>query len=1106
MRIHCWIGHLRLSIRSGQFVAFGQSIGQAIRRSIEQSIRNPQSSIRNVRFSVVAVLMAWVALEVQAQPQISFTYSPSLFKGLRWRSIGPYRGGRVTAVAGVPGQPLVYYMGATGGGVWKTDDAGVTWNPITDGYVKTGSVGAIAVAPSDPTVVYAGMGEADIRSNFSHGDGVYKSVDAGKTWKHTGLSDSRQIGRIAVHPEDPTIAFVAALGHPFGPNQERGLFRTRDGGATWDKVLFVNDTTGASDVVIDPVNPRIVYASFWPVYRRPWQIHSGGDGSGPYKSTDGGATWTELKNGLPAGMRGRIGLAVSPSRHERVWAIVEAKDGGVYRSDDAGATWQRMNSDSSVRERAWYYSHIIADPRDADTVYVLTLEINKSIDGGRTFQMVRAAHSDNHGLWIAPEDPQRMINGNDGGAAISFNGGRTWTTLQNQPTGQFYHVITDNQFPYRVYGAQQDNTTVSIASRTNGGGIDQTDWYAVGGGESGYIAPDPRDPNIVYAGSYYGLMTRYDHRLGETRNISVWPETPGGRPAADVKYRFQWTAPIVISPVDPSLLFTAANVLFKSTDQGQSWEPISPDLTRNDRTKQGHNGGPLTGDNSSADYYCTIFTVAPSRIEKDTIWTGSDDGLVHVTRDGGKNWKNVTPKAMAEWTRVNIIEASPHAAGTGYVAATRYQSDDFKPYIYKTTDYGATWMLVGRGIPDSTFVRVVREDPVRKGLLYAGTETGVYVSFDDGGSWQPLQLNLPIVPITDLAVQGDDLVAATQGRSFWILDDLSTIRQLNPQVPTSDAHLFQPRDTIRMRIGGGGGGGGGGATASGQNPASGVVVWYFLKNVPADGVSLDVLDRSGKTIRTFRSRENAAGEAGNERRAFLGPPPSRFTVPAEAGLNRFEWDMRYPDASLPPPGTNLFGASVRGPQVVPGRYQVRLAAAGKTLTQPFDIKKDPRTSTTSEEFDEQFALLMQIHERLTAAHDAIADIIAARADVRAALARASRAATPGSASTIAAQGRALDAKLGAVQDELVQMNIRDGNDVLTYPAKLNNLVAALAPVVAATDTAPTAQSYEVFRGLSARLDRQLAGLDEIMVRDVAAFNQLIEDQRIPAIPLRPRRR
>ena len=1039
---------------------------------------------------------------VHAQPATdSQPSSPALFKALRWRSIGPYRGGRVTAVAGVAGQPLVYYMGATGGGVWKTGDGGITWNPITDGYVKTGSVGAIAVAPSDPSVIYAGMGEADLRSNFSHGDGVYKSVDAGRTWKHVGLSDSRQIGRISVHPQDANTAFVAALGHPFAPNQERGLFRTRDGGTTWEKVLFVDDKTGAVDVVIDPVNPRNVYASFWPMYRRPWEIYSGGTGSGPYKSADGGSTWTELKDGLPTGMKGRIGLAVSPSRHDRVWAIVEAKDGGVFRSDDAGATWQRMNGDSSVRERAWYYSHIIADPQDADTVYVPTLEINKSIDGGRTFQMVRAAHSDNHGLWIAPEDPQRMINGNDGGAAISWNGGRTWTTQQNQPTAQFYHVITDNQFPYRVYGAQQDNSTVSIASRTNGGGIDQTDWYAVGGGESGHIAPDPRDPNIVYAGTYYGVMTRYDHRLGESRNISVWPETPGGRPAGDVKYRFQWTAPIVISPVDPTALYTAANVLFKSTDQGQSWQAISPDLTRNDKTKQGPNGGPLTGDNSSADFYCTIFTVAPSRLEKDTIWAGSDDGLVHVTRDGGKTWKDVTPKQMGDWTRINIIEASPHAAGTAYVAAMRYQSDDFKPYIYKTTDYGATWAILGHGIPDMAFVRVVREDPERKGLLYAGTETGMYVSFDDGRNWQPLQLNLPIVPITDLTVHGSDLVASTQGRAFWILDDLSSLRQLNEQVAGSAVHLFQPRDTYRMRISGGGGGG---ATAGvGQNPAAGVVVSYYLKEVPSGGVTLEVLDKGGKTIRTFRSRENAAGQGGNERRAFLGPPPSRSIVPAEAGLNRFEWDMRYPDASLPPQGTNLFGASVRGPQVVPGTYQVRLNAGGRTQTQSFEIKKDPRTTTTAEEFEKQFTLLAQIHEKLTTTHDAIADIIAARADLRSAIARSD--GTP-AAAAIAAQGKTLDASLASVQDELVQMNIRDGNDVLTYPAKLNNLIAALAPVVAATDTAPTAQSYEVFKDLSGRLDRQLERLDSIMVKEVEAFNKLVEDQHVAAIPRNVRKR
>jgi photosystem II stability/assembly factor-like uncharacterized protein len=1051
----------------------------------------------------VAVLLALSLTSVHSQPAAETApYNPALLKALRWRSIGPFRGGRVTAVAGVPGQPLVYYMGATGGGVWKTDDAGTSWSPITDEDVKTGSVGAIAVAPSDPNVIYVGMGEADLRSNFSHGDGVYKSLDAGKTWTHAGLPDSRQIGKISIDPRDAKVAFVAALGHPFGPNQERGLFRTRDGGATWEKVLFVNDTTGAIDVVIDPIDPRIVYAAFWPIYRRPWTIYSGGDGSGPYKSTDGGTTWTELKAGLPAGMKGRIGLAVSPSRHERVWAIVEAKDGGVYRSDDAGATWQRMNGDSSVRERAWYYTHIIADPLDADTVYVPTLEINKSTDGGRTFHAVRAAHSDNHGLWIAPDDSRRMINGNDGGAAISFNGGRTWSTQQNQPTAQFYHVITDNQFPYRVYGAQQDSTTVSIASRTSSGGIDRTDWYDVGGGESGYIAPDPRDPNIVYAGNYYGVMTRYDHRRGESRNISIWPETPGGRPAADVKYRFQWTAPIVISPADPAALYAAANVLFKSTDGGQSWQTISPDLTRNDKTKEGYNGGPLTGDNSSADYYCTIFTVAPSRIEKDTIWTGSDDGLVHVTRDGGKNWNNVTPKQMADWTRVNIIEASPHAAGTAYVAATRYQSDDFKPYIYRTTDYGATWTVLGRGIPDTAFVRVVREDPARRGLLYAGTETGVYVSFDDGAQWRPLQLNLPIVPITDLAVQGSDLVAATQGRSFWILDDLSVLRQLNAQVPTATAQLFQPRETIRMRAAGGGGGGGGSA-AIGQNPPAGVVVWYYLKDKPADGVSLEFVDRMGKTIRTFRSRENAAGPAGNERRAFLGPAPSRFVVPSEAGMNRFEWDMRVPDASLPPQRTNLFGASVRGPQVVPGTYQVRLTAGGRTQTQPFEIKKDPRTSTTAEDFDKQFALLMQIHERVTATHDAIADIVAMRGDLRDASARAAR--TP-AATAIAARAQALETKLAAVQDELVQMNIREGNDVLTYPAKLNNLIAALAPVVAATDTSPTEQSYSVFRDLSLRLERQFAALDEILARDLPAFNKTLEEQHVSAVPIRRRQR
>jgi hypothetical protein len=1048
-----------------------------------------------VRLLLVAILGAAL---VQAQIPDAPGFPPSLFKAMKWRSIGPYRGGRVTTVSGVPGQPRVYYFGATGGGVWKTDDGGITWNPTSDGFFKTGSVGALAVAPSDPNVVYVGMGEADIRSNFSHGDGVYRSVDGGRTWTHAGLPSSRQIGKIAVDPHDANLVFVAALGDVFGPSAERGLYRSRDGGKSWEKVLYVSDKTGAVDVAIDPLNPRVVYAAFWPVSRRPWGIESGGAGSGPYKSTDGGDTWRELTDGLPTGLKGRIGVAVSPVRRDRVWAIVEAKDGGVFRSDNGGATWTRTNGESSVRERAWYYSHIIADTRDADTVYVLTLEINKSIDGGRTFQMVRAAHSDNHALWLAPDDPLRMINGNDGGAAISVNGGRTWSSQDNQPTAQFYHVITDNQFPYRVYGAQQDNSTVSIASRSSGPGIDRADWYPVGGGESGYIAPDPRDSNLVYAGSYYGLFTLYDHRTREARNISVWPETPGGRPAGELKYRFQWTAPIVTSPLDPGAVYAAGNVLFKSIDRGQSWQVISPDLTRNDKSKQGYNGGPLTGDNSSADFYCTIFTVAPSRKEKDTIWTGSDDGLVHVTRDGAKSWKNVTPPRMAEWTRVNIIEASPHGAGTAYVAATRYQSDDFKPYIYKTADYGATWTVLSRGIPDTAFVRVVREDPARKGLLYAGTETGVYVSFDDGAMWQLLQLNLPAVPITDLAIHDSDLVASTQGRAFWILDDLSTLRQITPEVATSAAHLFKPRDTVRFRSGGGGGGGA--AAAVGQNPRPGVVIPYYLKEAPADGVAIEILDRSGKPIRSFRSRDNAA-PAGEERRAFLGAPPSRVSVAAEAGLNHLEWDMRIPDASLPPPGTNLFGGSVRGPMVAPGSYQAKLTAGGRTLVQPFDIVADPRSPATAQDFERQFALLARIHARLTETHDAIAGIIQARTDLQAAAALAAR--TP-AAAAIAARAKSLDASLGAVQDELVQMNIKDGNDVLSYPAKLNNLLAALASAVAQNDLAPTAQAVEVFNDLSGRLDAQLGRLSEIVDRDIAAFNKTLEDQHIPAIAMKPR--
>ncbi|MFQ5789529.1 MAG: WD40/YVTN/BNR-like repeat-containing protein, partial [Acidobacteriota bacterium] len=665
--------------------------------------------------SIVLILYFLLLLSPLARAE---TYDVSLYRALAWRSIGPYRGGRATAVAGVANRPLVYYMGASGGGVWKTEDGGLTWQPISDGYFNTGSVGAIAVAPSDPNVIYVGMGEACIRSNFSHGDGVYKSVDGGQSWTHVGLGDSRQIGRIRIHPQNADCVYVAALGSPFGPSEERGVFRSRDGGKSWERILHLDQVTGAVDIDLDPNNPGVLYAGLWQVSRKPWGIFSGGPGSGLYRSRDGGDSWAKLEEGLPHGIKGRIGVSVSPARAGRVWAIIEAEEGGVFRSDDGGQRWLRVNSESKLRERAWYYSHIYADPQDADTVYVLTLLLFKSIDAGQSFEPIRTSHSDNHDLWIAPEDPSRMINSNDGGANVSLNGGDTWTKQDNQPTGQFYHVITDDQFPYRVYGAQQDNTTVSIPSRTTGFGIGRTDWYPVGGGESGYIAPDPEDPNIVYAGSFYGLLTRYDHHIRLSRNISVWPVTPGGRPASDVKYRFQWTFPIAISPHDPDTLYVGANVLFRSTNEGQSWEPISPDLTRNDKTKQGYVGGPLTGDNSSADYYDTIFTVAESPLQKQLIWVGTDDGLVHVTRDGGRNWQNVTPKDMLEWSRVSLIEASPHDEATAYLAVNRYQLDDLKPYIYRTSDQGKSWQVITEGIPEGAFVRAVRDDPRRRGLLY----------------------------------------------------------------------------------------------------------------------------------------------------------------------------------------------------------------------------------------------------------------------------------------------------------------------------------------------------------------------------------------------------
>ena len=683
---------------------------------------------------------------------------------LEWRCIGPSRGGRATTVAGVIGDPMTYYMGATGGGVWKTTNAGLTWDPITDGQVKTGSVGAIAVAPSDPNVLYVGMGERDIRGNFSHGDGMYRSLDAGKTWAHIGLDDSRQIGKIRVHPTNPDLVYVAALGHIFGPNEQRGVYRSTNGGETWERILFVDEHTGAIDLAMDPNNPRVLYACFWRVNRTPWSMSSGGEGSSIHKSTDGGDTWTELTDGLPEGVTGKSSVSVSAANSDRVYAIIEAEDGGVFRSEDGGETWAQVNEERKLRQRAWYYTHIYADPNEEDTVYVMNVRFHRSKDGGKSWESIAVPHGDNHDLWINPEQSANMVNANDGGANVTFDGGQSWTRQDMQPTAQFYRVAVDNQFPYWVYGAQQDNSTCAISSRNRTRPGER--FHAVGGGESGYIAVHPTNSDIVYAGSYGGYMTRYDHSTGLSRNITVWPDNPMGHGVENMRYRFQWTFPILISTHDHDRLYVGSHMVLTSTDEGQSWTAISPDLTTNDPEKQGSSGGPITKDNTSVEYYCTIFTIAESPLREGMLWVGSDDGLVHLTTDGGANWRNVTPPDLPEWSLISLIEASPHDPDTAYMAVTRYKLDDFAPYIYRTHDAGQTWTRCNDGINALDFVRSIREDPVRAGMLYAATETGVYVSMDDGDSWERLDLNLPAVPVTDLAVKGDDLVIATQGRSF----------------------------------------------------------------------------------------------------------------------------------------------------------------------------------------------------------------------------------------------------------------------------------------------------------------------------------------------------
>ena len=981
-------------------------------------------------------------------------------------------------------------MGATGGGLWKTTDGGVTWRPVTDGQIHSSSVGAVAVAPSNPDIVYIGTGEADIRGNVIQGDGVYKSTDGGKTWTHVGLTGTQVIAKIRVHPTNPDLVYVAAFGHHAAPNPDRGVYRSKDGGKTWDKILFRDAKTAANELIIDPNNPEVLYAALWEAYRNSWEMSSGGPGSGIFKSTDGGDHWTEISRnpGLPRGILGKIGLSVSGADSNRVYAQIEAEDGGFFMSDDAGATWTKVTDRRDLRQRAFYYTRVYADPKVKDTVYVLNVNFHKSTDAGKTWTTIRVPHGDNHDMWIAPNDSKRMIEANDGGANISVNGGDTWTP-ETMPTAQFYHVITTTHVPYHVCGAQQDNSTACVSSQQaqggpggSGDGADQV-FYSVGGGESGYIASDPRAPDVYYAGSYGGLITRLDRRTGEEREINPYPDNPMGYASSDIAERFQWTFPIVMAPTDPGIIYVGSQHLWKSTNEGQSWTKISPDLTRHDPKTMGSSGGPITKDNTGVETYATIFTIAPSPKDQNVIWTGSDDGYVEATRDGGGNWKNVTPKSMGDFARISLIEASPFRTGTAYVAANRYQQDDFKPYVYRTDDYGDTWTAITSGIADRDFARTIREDSKVAKLLYLGTEHGIYISFDDGGHWQSLGQNLPDTPVHDIAVTDRDLVIATHGRGFYIMDNIGPLRQGGIET-TTDLHLYKPADALR-------------------GLDRGVAVDYYLKNA-AQKVTMDILDAGGKTIRTFTGAatdktdqsEQAAPPSDDE--GLRRPPDPKPAV--TAGLHRVTWDMRYPGAT-DFPGMVMWAANTRGPIAPPAAYQVRVTADGKTDTQSFAIRREPHVlaAVSDQDLREQFDLAMNVRNKVSQANDAVLLIRGIKQQI------ADRRSKVDAAKASAVV-RALDdlkESIDAVENEIYQTKLQSSQDPLNFPIKLNNKIAALEGVIESADTAPTEQTYSVFRTLAGRLDDQLAKLDAAVKTKLPQVNQQLQRQKLEVIKAEP---
>lgn len=1001
-----------------------------------------------------------------------------LLSKTKYRLVGPFRGGRSGAVTGDTKNKNTFYFGATGGGVWKTIDGGSNWKNITDKYFG-GSIGCVAVAPSDNTILYVGEGESTLRGNVSEGFGIWRSDDGGRSWRNLGLKDTRHIIRIVVHPKNPDIVWVAAIGHLFGSNEDRGIFKTIDGGKTWKKVLYVNNQTGCSDLIMEPGNPAVLYAGTWRIQRTPYSLESGGEGGAIWKSIDGGETWKNIagNKGLPKGLWGITGITVSPSNTDKIYAIIENKDGGLFVSNDAGETWTLQSSDNNIRQRAWYYSKIFVDPKNDNIVYVLNVNFLKSTDGGKTFKNINTPHGDHHDLWIDPEDGNRMIIADDGGAQISFDGGDNFSTYYNQPTAQFYRVSTDNHFPYRILGAQQDNSTVRILSRSEGGEITQDDWQGTAGAESGYVVADPLNPDVVYGGNYSGYLSRLDHKTGENRAVSVWPDDPLGGGADVSKYRFQWNFPIFFSPHNPKKLYAGGNVLFATENEGASWTALSGDLTTNDKVRQRSSGGPITKDNTGVEVYCTIFTATESALEKDLLWTGSDDGVINVSKDGGQHWENVTPKDAGQWMMWNCVEADPFVKGKAYFVGTKYKSDDFTPYIFKTEDYGKTWVKITNGIAANHFTRCLRADKKVKGLLYCGTEYGMYISYDDGANWKPFQLNLPMVPITDLTIKENDLIVATQGRAFWVLDDLGIIQQKAAGITNKNLHVFTVNDAYRY-----GGYQNLNAKNAGMNPPTGVVINYYVKEVTdSSKVSIEILDKDKKSIKTFSTTAKEKTDK----------------IDVSKGMNQFVWNMLYPPAEKID-GLILWHGTVPGPTAAPGNYFYKIKAGKDSAEGNFVIKANPVYKLSQQDYEDQFNFLISVRDKFNDIQKAIKNI----RDIRKQISDFSDKQGVDLAKEIKQQADTINKQMTAIEEALHQTKAKSGQDVLNFPIRLDDKISGLYDFASSGNAAPAKQVKDAFVELSAQANVQLDKLKIIIDTELVKLNQLIRDKALPVIGLK----